>query len=385
MTREWPVGIAAMVLVAIGGGCQPADRDGGFAVTGLRVGAVLGEERVGESARGESFARARAPARLMFPRDHGPHPRFRSEWWYFTAVLNDSKGHSFGAQFTLFRQALTPVASPAALNNPWQTNQLYMGHLAITDVSAQIHREDQRVARAHAKLAGARDAPFGVWIDGWTLGSEGESLFPMRLSAKGDGLALDLRLGGEGTKPVAVQGAAGCSAQGPDSASYYYSLPRAPVAGSLRIDDRQIQVTGLGWIDREWSTSVLGDGIVGWNWFGLHLDSGADIMVFSLRRADGARDAFDAGTWIDVDGTVTPLGPGDFELRPGRVWRDAAARDWPVEWTLACTHCGSGLVIEAALDDQRMDTTIVYWEGLVNVLDNDGNLRGNGYMELTGY
>jgi predicted secreted hydrolase len=110
-----------------------------------------------------------------------------------------------------------------------------------------------------------------------------------------------------------------------------------------------------------------------------------DIMVFSLRRADGTRDAFDAGTWIDGDGSVTPLGPGDFELRPRRVWRDATGRGWPVEWALACARCGSGLVIEAALDDQRMDTSIVYWEGLVNVSDQDGNSRGNGYMELTGY
>lgn len=385
MTRELQIGVALMLLLTVGYGCQPAGSGGGSLVTGLRVGAVLGEGRIGGEERGESFARARAPAQLMFPRDHGPHPQFRSEWWYFTATLTDAAGEAYGAQFTLFRQALTPVTPQAGQNNPWQANQLYLGHLAITDVGTQTHREDQRLARAHPKLAGARDAPFGAWVDGWTLGSEGESLFPMRLSAQGDGLALDLRLGGPGTKPIALQGAAGFSAKGPNSASYYYSLPRAPVAGTLRIDDRQVRVTGLGWIDREWSTSVLSDGIVGWNWFGLHLDSGVDIMVFSLRRADGARDAFDAGTWIDGDGSVTPLGPGDFELRPGRVWRDATGRGWPVEWTLACARCGPGLVIEAALDDQRMDTSIVYWEGLVNVSDRDGNSRGNGYMELTGY
>lgn len=377
MTREWPVRAAVMLLVMGGCGCQPAESGGGFAVTGLRVGSVLGEP-----ALDEGFARARAPARLMFPRDHGPHPRYRSEWWYFTAALTDPAGNAYGAQFTLFRQALAPAA---ASNNPWQTNQLYLGHLAVTDVGAQTHREDQRLARAHPNLAGAQDTPFRVWIDGWTLGSEGDSLFPMRLDARGTRVTLDLRLGGAGTKPAVLQGNRGLSAKGPDSASYYYTLPRIPVEGSLQIDDRRVSVTGLGWIDREWSTSVLGKGIVGWNWFGLHLDSGVDIMVFSLRRADGARDPFDAGTWIHVDGTVTPLGPADFELVPGRVWRDTAGRNWPVEWSLACTHCGSGLVIEAALDDQRMDTTLVYWEGLVNVFDTHGNSRGNGYMELTGY
>ncbi len=366
-----------MFLVAGSCGCQPGDSEGAFAITGLRVGSVLGEPEPGEG-----FARARAPARLMFPRDHGPHPRFRSEWWYFTAALTDAAGNAYGAQFTLFRQALAP--GPAS-NNPWQTNQLYLGHLAITDVGAQIHREEQRLARAHPTQAGAQDTPFRVWIDGWTLQSEGDSLFPMHLDARGTDVALDLRLGGAGTKPAVLQGDGGLSAKGPDSASYYYTLPRTPVAGRLQIDDRWVSVRGLGWIDREWSTSVLGSGIIGWNWFGLHLDSGVDIMVFSLRRADGARDPFDAGTWIDGDGTVTAMGPADFELTPGRVWRDAVGRSWPVEWSLACTHCGSGLVIEAALDDQRMDTAIVYWEGLVNVLDADGNSRGTGYMELTGY
>ena len=377
MTREWPIRAAVMFLVVGGWGCQPGDSGGGFAVTALRVGSVLGEPEPGED-----FARARAPARLLFPRDHGAHPRFRSEWWYFTAALTDPAGNAYGAQFTLFRQALAPV--PAS-DSPWQTNQLYLGHLAITDVGGRTHREDQRLARAHSTLAGARDKPFGVWIDGWTLESDGDSLFPMHLDARGTGIALNLRLGGAGTKPAVLQGDGGLSAKGPDSASYYYTLPRTPVEGSLQIDDRRVSVSGLGWIDREWSTSALGNGVVGWNWFGLHLDSGVDIMVFSLRRADGARDPFDAGTWIEPDGTVVPLGPADFELAPGRVWRDAAGRKWPVEWSLACTHCGSGLVIEAALDDQRMDTTIVYWEGLVNVLDMDGNSRGAGYMELTGY
>jgi len=374
-----------MFLLVGAWGCQPADTEGGFALTGLRVGSVLGDERIDAAGPGGAFLKARMPARLMFPRDHGPHPRFRSEWWYFTAALRDPEGNAYGAQFTLFRHALAPPAPLAEANNPWQTHQLYLGHLAITDVSTGIHREHQRLARAHPNLAGARATPFGAWIDGWTLGSEGDALFPMGLNARAAGLALDLRLGGAGTKAVVLQGASGFSAKGPDNASYYYSLPRTPVAGSLEIDDRRVSVTGLGWIDREWSTSVLGKGIVGWNWFGLHLDSGVDIMVFSLRRADGARDPFDAGTWIDGDGRVTPLGPSEFELSPSRVWRDAEDREWPVKWSLACTHCGSGLVIEAALDDQRMDTAVVYWEGLVNVLDTAGNSRGNGYMELTGY
>ena len=85
-----------------------------------------------------------------FPADHGPHPDFRSEWWYATITLADAQGARYGVQFTLFRQALTPTPGDA----PWRSGQIYMAHAALTDVAAGDHRAWQRFARGRAELAG---------------------------------------------------------------------------------------------------------------------------------------------------------------------------------------------------------------------------------------
>lgn len=367
-----------MVLLVAVAACNPLPESGTEDAATLRVGGVLGE-----GSADPGFARAREPAHFDFPTDHGPHPQFRSEWWYFTAVLDDAAGNAYGVQFTVFRQALAPHAES---DNPWQTNQIYLGHLALTDVARATHREDQRLARGHPRLAGARADPFAVWVDDWSLASDAASLLPARLRATAQGFAVDLILEAEGAKPLTLEGRAGFSPKGEDQASYYYSMPRIRVVGTLRPrDDEAVQVEGLGWIDREWSTSVLGASLVGWEWFGLHLDSGADLMLFRLRRADGRADPNDAGTWIEADGASVALDVDDFTLTPTRHWRDSKGRSWPVGWRLECRFCGSGLTVEAALDDQRMDLALVYWEGLVYVMNADGQPAGRGYMELTGY
>ena len=59
------------------------------------------------------FARAMAPRALSFPADHGPHPEFRSEWWYYTGNLAAANGRHFGFQLTFFRAALSPDAALA--------------------------------------------------------------------------------------------------------------------------------------------------------------------------------------------------------------------------------------------------------------------------------
>ena len=321
----------------------------------LRVGSVLGQ-----TAGAERFARAHRPAAFVFPRDHGPHERFRSEWWYFTAALEDHAGRRYGVQFTVFRHALTP--SPSS-DNLWQTGQVYLGHLAVTDVAGGTHTEAERLARGHPALAGAQAEPFAAWVDGWRLASRGTDLLPARLQAHDASVGLDLLLSAVGAKPIARQGEAGFSAKGPTDASYYYSVPRIPVSGRVVLDGREVEVEGLGWLDREWSTSVLRQDLVGWDWLGLHLDDGVDLMLFRLRRADGRRDPYDAGVLIDAQGAVMPLAAKDFELRPQRHWTDEADRRWPVGWRISCEPCGGDLLVEATVDDQRMDTMLIYWEG----------------------
>ena len=368
--RAPPRWLALALVLAAGacGGPEPLTD-----APGLRVGDVLGS-----GPEGVKFARADAPRAFDFPADHGAHPDFRSEWWYLTLALDDGDGREFGVQFTVFRQALFPGG---AADDPWRNGQAYLGHFAVTDVEAGRHREAERLSRGHPALAGARigdEGDFSVWLEGWQLSGDGDL---WKLEAAAPDCATSLQLAP--TRPVVLQGDAGLSAKGPGEASYYYSVPRLQASGSLRLDNATHAVRGLGWLDREWSTSVLGPHQVGWDWFALMLDNGEDIMAFRLRRDDGARDRYDHGVLVNASGRARHLGAGDFTLEPLDYWRDERGTQWPIRWTLAVGK--RRWLIAAPVPDQRMDTLLTYWEGLVHVLDERGHRSGRGYMELTGY
>lgn len=344
--------------------------------SGLPLQSILGGEAT------DGFHRAETVRPFRFPDDHGPHPQYRSEWWYLTGSLQDDQGQFYGVHFTAFRQAITPPnATPHA--NPWRTTQVYMAHLAISDTTTTRHMEDQRLVRAHPQLAGAQAQPFAVWVDGWTLASRDETFLPLQLNAQSKAFGVDLVLS-EG-KPMVLQGQQGLSPKGPQQASYYYSMTRLQTTGTLRVGERTINVRGRAWLDREWSTSLLSKGQVGWDWFALQFDRGDDLMVFQLRRQDGSRDPYNSGVRVDPDGAYRPLQAKDFTLTPLDDWRDERGVRWPIRWQLTLAEPPQTFVVQAAFPDQRMDTALVYWEGLVYVLDPDGRTIGRGYMELTGY
>ncbi len=328
------------------------------------------------------FHRAETVRQFRFPEDHGPHPNYRSEWWYLTGSLQDDQGQVYGVQFTAFRQALTPPDA-ASHSNVWRTHQVYMAHLALSDTTTERHMEDQRLVRAHPQLAGAQAKPFAVWVDGWTLASQGDGFLPLQLKAQSETFGIDLVIS-EG-KPIVRQGDQGLSRKGPHQASYYYSMTRLPTTGTLRIGTRTVSVHGHTWLDREWSTHALREGQVGWDWFALQLDRGEEIMVYHLRRQDGTLDPYSSGVSVDRDGAYRILQADNFTLTPLQYWRDEHGVRWPIQWQLTLTDSARTLVIQAAFPNQRMDTVLVYWEGLVYVLDSDERTIGRGYMELTGY
>lgn len=350
---------------------------------GMRISSVLGEQDYA------GFNKATQVREFSFPGDHGPHPGFRSEWWYITAVLKDTGGREFGVQYTLFRQALTPTPTG---DGPWHSGQAYMAHVAVTDVDSGRHLHDQRFVRGHPELAGVTTADgFRAWLENWVL--QGLTVdahqFDLRLQAPTTRFDLDLVLRQQ--QPIVLQGDAGLSHKGAGSASYYYSMPRMQISGEIVLDGQRHEVTGLGWLDREWSTSVLPDGVAGWDWFALQFSDASSLMAFRLRREDGLRDKFDHGLKVpafdasaqssEVHGTV--LDSEDFELTPMRYWVDKSGISWPVRWQLSLQN--EQFFIEALVDDQLMDTGILYWEGIVGVTDADGTSVGRGYMELTGY
>ena len=367
--------LSACVLSILLCACAPEAEHAAPVAGQLRLGAVLG------AADLAGFRRADGPRDFAFPEDHGAHADFRSEWWYLTLLLDDESGADVGAQFTLFRQALTPAPEEAA--NRWLSNQVYLAHFAVTDTVSGQHRALERFARGHPALAGVRAEPFALWLEDWRLEETRleNGLRRWRLRAGDSAMSIDVVLEVD-AEPV-LQGAAGLSRKGPDQASYYFSMPRLPVSGEVVVAGEARRVRGLGWLDREWSTSVLAEAQVGWDWFALQLDDGRSVMAFQLRRQDGSRDPYDQGLVVAADGSTRSLGTSDFRLTPTRFWKDREGVGWPVAWTVRIG--AEAWQVEAVLDDQAMNTTIRYWEGMVSVRSESGEQIGRGYLELTGY
>lgn len=327
---------------------------------------------LGDEASG--FAQVTPGNAIAFPADFAAHPDYRIEWWYVTANLKDSAGTPYGVQWTLFRQAL----SPGPQRQGWASQQVWMAHAAVTSASA--HRFAEKLARGGIGQAGVTAEPFEAWIDDWSFASErgAYGLASATLSAKGKDFSYALELSSD-HRPV-LQGDRGYSLKSArGQASYYFSQPFFSVSGTLRLDGREIAVTGNAWMDREWSSQPLASDQKGWNWFALHLPGDEKLMLFELRSD---RDSpFRSGSWIARDGSATPLGGGDIVLTPSN-WRSIAGRKVPVSWRIEVRSRGLEIATEALNPESWMGTTISYWEGPVRF---SGTHTGVGYLEMTGY
>jgi len=365
---------------------------------------VLSVQDVMGAGAAHGFRRALEPEEFQFPEDHGPHPDFRTEWWYVTGNLSGPGGEPYGVQLTIFRSALAPEDTDASggdsqspgTSSAWRTCQLYMGHFAVTDASGRRHLAFERFARGAVGLAGASSNPFRVWVEDWEMlgepegeaGPGAEDVFPVSLRAAGEGVSLALEL--DPRKPMVLQGRQGLSRKGPEpgNASFYYSFTRLAAAGMLRIEGDSIPVSGTAWMDREWSTSALSPGVEGWDWFALQLKDGHDLMYYQLRRRDGGADSLSEGIWVDPEGNTQALAFQEVELDVLEEWRSPLDDTrYPSAWSLRVSSLDLNLQITPIIPDQEMDLTFRYWEGSVRVRGTrDGEkVEGVGYVELTGY
>ncbi len=337
----------------------------------------------------EGYARAIEPYTWEFPADHGAHPAFQTEWWYYTGNLADETGRRFGYQFTVFRRATSPKQLDTT--SEWRSNQLYMAHFTVSDITANRFHQFQRFSRGAAGLAGAVTAPrYQVWLDDWSVTALNDEATLVQLKASEGIVTVDVRL--EQHKPPALQGDNGLSAKSsePGNASYYYSLSRLLTSGTLTIQGETFAVTGTTWMDHEFSTSALGTDAQGWDWFGLHLDDGRDLMIGQIRLTNGEREPAFGGLLIAADGTTRYLPSDSFEIAPTGTWTSKkTGTTYPAGWIITIRleppHESDSmeLAITPLMADQELvEGAIIYWEGAVQV---EGDATGYGYAELTGY
>jgi predicted secreted hydrolase len=337
---------------------------------------------------GDNYARALDPIEFEFPRDHGPHPEFRTEWWYYTGNLNDAEGGEYGYQLTFFRSALTPDMPVRA--SELASNQIYMAHFALTDGDRREHESFERFSRGASGLAGAQGEPsFKAWLEDWSATEVEPGVVHLQAAAAGqDGeVAIDLTL--RETRPPVLQGQQGLHQKGrePGNASYYYSLTGMESSGVITSGGRTIPVTGISWMDREFGTSALSTNATGWDWFSIQLDNGAVLMLYVIRTTDGSQPAVE-GSLAWPDGGQETLTGDDFTLSATGQWTSQRTGiTYPSGWQVTLPAQNATLNLDPLIPDQEMDVSFVYWEGAIDVNGSWGSepVSGRGYVELTGY
>ena len=342
----------------------------------------------------EGFARALEPMTFQFPRDHGAHPEYQIEWWYYTGNLRTDDGKAFGYQLTFFRFALTPQM-PERISH-FATNQVYMGHFAVTDAANDEYFCFERRSRGAGGLAGAMGQPtYKVWLEDWSATGVEPGVMRLHVASTSDlieaepqiGLSLDLR---QTLSPI-LHGDRGLSQKGPESgnATYYYSLVGLETTGEVTINGKTVGVNGISWMDHEFGTSFLGEGFVGWDWFSLQLEDGTTLMLYCLRRSDQSCDPETfGGTLVYPDSQQLRLGTTDFTLTPSRQWTSPeSGATYPSDWQITFPELKIVLQVEPLIPNQEFRASFTYWEGAVQVHGQiDGAaVNGRGYVELTGY
>lgn len=316
----------------------------------------------------------------QFPHDHFAHPGFRTEWWYYTGNLRASNGHHYGFELVFFRQGERRETSRSP--SVWHVDDLYLAHLALTDIDGQQFRYYKRLNRAGPGVAGISFEQGRIWNANWQAQWD-KSYRTQTLSAIAEGIRFTLRL--ESSTPPVIHGENGVSQKGAGvgHASYYVSFPLLTVEGTLN----GVNVSGTAWMDHEWFTSELAPNEAGWDWFSVQLDNQTEFMLFQFRHSDGSIDPYSSGTYIDRNGRATRLTRSEFQLQPLQFWTSPKTRaHYPIRWRISVPSMKLTLECAAVLADQELVSedaaAPTYWEGAVTY---SGSAAGKGYLEMTGY
>ncbi len=373
--------LSSLLLVLLFFGCE--DKKVITDESGVSLSKAMGD------VENEDFSKAVEKRKFVFPDDHGPHPDFRTEWWYFTGNLTTDNNRKFGYQFTIFRTALSKEKPER--NSDWNSNQIYMAHFAVTDIDGNKFYFDEKFSREGNNLSGAQRNPIKVWLEDWKIiQTEDRAAFDLpivSIKAKSEKAEIDFKL--EAVKPVVLQGDEGLSQKGSQqgNASYYYSYTRLKTKGKIILEGKEFSVNGFSWMDREWSTSALSEDQAGWDWFALQLNDNTEIMYYQMRKNDGTPDIFSKGVYANKDGTSQLLKKEDVVLNVNDYWESPTGEQYPYGWRFRIPAKEIDLTITPAIKNQLMDVAVRYWEGSVRIegTKNDQNITGKGYVELTGY
>jgi predicted secreted hydrolase len=336
----------------------------------------------------DQWVQATQPRQWSFPQDHGSHPDYRTEWWYFTGNLADESGKQYGYQLTFFRQGIR--TAPTDPDNPWSLRDVFLAHFTITNVSRGRFFFAEKTSRTGPGLAGAGRDNMDIWLLNWSARMEDNHI---ELSARSSGMELKLQL--SPVKPHVLHGEGGLSKKGPreGQSSYYYSCPNLKTTGTVKTPGGGTAwVWGTSWFDHEFGSNQLSPEQAGWDWFSLHLSDGRELMIYFLRKKDGALESASSGTLIEKDGSTRHLNLEDIKIAVLGTWKSPRSKGtYPDEWRISVPGAQIELTISPLLADQELvtagSTGVTYWEGAVRGTGRSGgrSVSAQGYVELTGY
>lgn len=343
----------------------------------------------GGATYGADWRQAVEPWTWSFPRDHGSHPDFRTEWWYFTGNLEDAAGKRYGYQLTFFRQGVS--LQPKDPQNPWSIRDLYLAHFTLTDVTPGRFSFAERLSRKGPDLAGAAQDAMDVRLLNWSVKMEGNTI---RIEARHHDMDLILKL--TPRKPVVLHGEQGLSKKGakPGQSSYYYSITDLQTDGTIETPGSQfpIRVRGTSWFDHEFGSNQLAEDQIGWDWFSVHLSDGHDLMIYFLRRSDGSVEPTSSGTLVTATGEAIHLRLADISVEVLDHWKSQrSGGTYPSQWRIFIRPANIRIVLTPLVSNQELvtggSTGVTYWEGAVAGTGTSGGkgVTCEGYVEMTGY
>jgi predicted secreted hydrolase len=325
---------------------------------------------------------------FSFPRDHGAHDGYRTEWWYYTGHLTGSSGRRYGFEATFFRVATVPPSTPHS--GAWDFRDLGLAHFAITDIDRHAFRYYEKLNRWSAFTAAAAPDSLSVFNESWRVATVSADTYHLEVAEGKDAIEFTLR----SRKPPAVHGTSGVSVKsaGVGYASHYYSMTRLDVSGTIRSNGKTEACSGIAWMDHEFGSAALRESQQGWDWFSLQFDDNTELMLYQIRNRGGGADETTSGSLVRSDGSVMHLHAGQIGILPLGEWHsEQSGAAYPMGWRITIPILRMTVEVHEELESQelvtRSSTRVTYWEGAVRAAGSVAGIptHGEGYVEMTGY
>ena len=271
------------------------------------------------------------PAQMPDPQALGPN-NAATEWWYVSGYLPETRQSFHWAQFKVNYQGVPYTVA----------------HVAVTDLNTgKVSFLEQTSTDAAFSFP-----PLKVRQGDWTFVQAGQgNTAPFTLNAG----PLQLTLTPQKGPVVHPPGYSGTPETGQ---LYYQSVTRLALTGTIADQPAR----GTAWLDHQWGDQMPGRSAL-WDWFGVHLSDGSDLMLYRVKTPDG-RAVQLAGSEVGADGMARAV--GNVTMTPLRRWTSPSGRTYTLDWTVTTDR--GNLTLKAVHDDQELlakSTFVAYWEGPV--------------------